>query len=142
MSSGNGSQYILQVEDNPDDVELTKLAHKKSQMSNRLVVVSDGEEALDFLFCRGEYAGKDPDDFPAIILLDLKLPRVDGLEVLKQIRADRHTQHIPVVILTSSMEQNDQSETLRLGANSYIRKPTGLTSLIGILHQIKEDWLR
>ena len=142
MSSGSCDQYILQIEDNPDDVELTKLAHKKSQISNRMEVVSDGEEALDFLFCRGEYAGKDPDDFPAIILLDLKLPRVDGLEVLKQIRTDKRTQHIPVVVLTSSMEENDQSESSRLGANGYIRKPTGLTPLIGILHQIKVNWLR
>jgi two-component system, response regulator len=141
MKSESREKYILQVEDNPDDVTLTELALRKSRISNRLVAVYDGQQALDFLFCRGQYAGRDGDDIPAVVLLDLKLPQVDGLEVLRQIRGDRRTRDLPVVILTSSTEKDDQSESRRLGANSYIRKPTGLTPLIETLQKIKTDWL-
>lgn len=141
MNTPTKEKYILLVEDNQDDVALTRLAFKKSQIASRLVVAYDGEEALDFLFCRGKYANRDTDDFPAIVLLDLKLPKVDGLEVLKQLRADKRTYRVPIIVLTSSTEEKDQSESRRLGADNYIRKPTGLTSLVGVLQQIKSDWL-
>jgi two-component system, response regulator len=141
MNSESREKYILQVEDNPDDMTLTELAVRKSRISNRLVAVYDGQQALDFLFCQGQYVGRDCDDAPAVILLDLKLPLVDGLEVLRQIRADKRTHDIPVIVLTSSTEKDDQLESRRLGANSYIRKPTGLTPLIETLQQIKADWL-
>lgn len=141
MNSSAGDKYILLVEDNPDDVALTKFALKKGQIFNRLVNVSDGEEALDFLFRRGKYADRDTDGNPLLILLDLKMPKLDGLEVLKQIRACKRTSCIPVLVLTSSTEEKDKSESIRLGANSYIPKPTGLTSLIEMLQQIKTDWL-
>ena len=141
MSATVKKKYILLVEDNPDDVALTELAVNKSQIPNKLVSVYDGKQVLDFLFRREEYANRETDDNPAVILLDLKLPKVEGLEVLRQIRADVDTRDIPVIVLTSSTEESDQSESRRLGANAYIRKPTGLTPLIEIIQQIKTDWL-
>src|ERR671922_2103791 len=116
-------KMILIVEDNPDDEALTIRALKKNKLGNRLVVVHDGVEALDFLFCTGSYSDRDPQDMPQTILLDLKLPKVDGLEVLKRIRADQRTSLLPVVILTSSSQEQDMIESYKFGANAYVRKP-------------------
>ena len=117
------NKIILLVEDNPSDVKLTKRALEQNQIANQLIVAEDGREALDYLFGLGQYAGRDVHDLPAVVLLDLKLPRMDGLEVLKEIRANEHTTLIPVVILTSSDQEKDLIASYKLGANSYIRKP-------------------
>jgi CheY-like chemotaxis protein len=113
-------KFILLVEDNPDDVELTKMALSKSRICNKLVVVNDGEEALDYLFCQGQYANRDHGQLPEVVLLDLKLPRVNGLEVLKQVRANPVTKLLPVVILTSSSMDQDILKGYTLGCNSFI----------------------
>jgi two-component system response regulator len=117
------TNYILLVEDNPSDVSLTKWALSHSHITNPLVVVEDGREALDYLFAVGAHAGRDAADLPGLVLLDLNLPRVDGLDVLRQIRANERTRRLPVVILTSSQEQQDMIAGFDLGANSYVRKP-------------------
>ena len=114
---------ILLVEDNPNDVELTLHVFRKNRISNRIHVVQDGAEALDFIFCTGAYAARHIEDWPRVILLDLKLPFVDGLEVLQRIKADPRTQAIPVVMLTSSREESDILRSYQLGVNSYIVKP-------------------
>jgi two-component system response regulator len=114
---------ILLVEDNPDDVELTMRAFKKNSIKNEIIVAGDGAEALDFLFGTGKFAGRDPNDAPALILLDLKLPKIEGLEVLRRVRADERTRLLPVVILTSSKEEQDLLLGYSLGTNSYVRKP-------------------
>ena len=114
---------ILLVEDNPDDAALTVHALETNNIGNRLVLARDGVEALDYLFCTGTYAGRDPDDHPSVVLLDLKLPKIDGLEVLRRIRATESTRLQPVVILTSSNEEEDRIKGYALGANSYVRKP-------------------
>ena len=114
---------ILLVEDNFDDVELTLLAFKKNNIMNEITVVNDGAEALDFIFGKGKYTGRDLNNMPAVILLDLKLPKVDGLEVLRKIRANNLTVLLPVVILTSSNEEQDIINSYRLRVNSYVRKP-------------------
>jgi two-component system response regulator len=116
-------KVILLVEDNPDDEALTLRALKKSKIANRVVVARDGEEALDYLFGTGKYAGRNLKDAPTIVLLDLKLPKIDGLEVLRQIRANEHTQFTPVIILTSSQEERDRLQGYKLGVNSYVVKP-------------------
>jgi len=134
-------KYVLLAEDNPDDVTLTEMAFKRGKVANKLEIVRDGREALDFLFGQCQYAGKDPNDKPALVLLDLKLPLVSGLDVLKEIRADKNTSSVPVIILTSSMDDSDQQESLKLGANDYIRKPTGFLQFIEIIQQIKTKWL-
>jgi two-component system response regulator len=134
-------KYILQIEDNPDDVLLTRLAFKKSQIPNKLIVVCDGEEALDYIFRRGQYAKRATDDNPAVILLDLKLPKVDGLEVLKQIREGKSTHDIPVIVLTSSIEVRDQRVSTRLGISSYLQKPTGLSRFTEMIQQINMQFL-
>lgn len=134
-------KYILLVEDNPDDVTLARMALKRSQITNKLVVVMDGEEALEYLFSLGKYADRDPQDKPAVIILDLKLPRIDGLEVLKQIRSNKHTSMLPAVVLTSSTEETDRAESQRLGADAYIPKPTGLTELTEVMRTISKNWL-
>lgn len=133
--------YILLVEDNPDDEALTRRALKKNNVASELRVVRDGAEALDFLFCRGSYADRDPDDHPRVILLDLKLPKIDGLEVLKAIRRDEQLAVLPVVILTTSNEDKDIFTGYRLGANSYIRKPVDFEQFIESLHQLGMYWL-
>lgn len=131
---------ILLVEDNPDDEVLTLRAFSKNQITNPVVVARDGVEALDYLFRTGSHAGREP-AAPAVMLLDLKLPRIDGLEVLRRVRADERTALLPVVILTTSREQQDISEAYSLGANSYIRKPVDFDKFIQAIGQIGLYWL-
>lgn len=132
---------ILLVEDNPDDQALTKRALKKNNIRNEVVVAQDGVEALDFLFCRGPHAGRDINNAPAVVLLDLKLPKVDGLEVLRQLRADPRTRVLPIVVLTSSREEQDLVQSYSLGANSYIRKPVDFGQFIEAVRQLGIYWL-
>jgi CheY-like chemotaxis protein len=132
---------ILLVEDNPDDVLLTQRAFKKSNISNRLVVARDGVEALDYLFGTGSYEGSEDNEMPVVVLLDLKLPRLDGLQVLERIRADERTRLLPVVILTSSKEQEDLVRSYSLGANSYIRKPVDFDQFLIAVQQLGLYWL-
>ena len=132
---------ILLVEDNPDDVTLTLRALKKNNLLNEVVVAKDGVQALDYLFCDGEYADRPPDVLPELILLDLKLPKVDGLEVLKRIRSEPRTRLLPVVILTSSNEQSDIISGYELGVNSYIRKPVDFEHFIEAVRQLGLYWL-
>ena len=132
---------ILLVEDNPDDEALTLRALKKNNILNEVNVVRDGAEALDYLFCQGAYAGRDASLQPAVILLDLKLPKIDGLEVLKRLRADARTRLLPVVILTSSKEEQDLASGYSLGANSYIRKPVDFTQFMEAIRQVGLYWL-
>lgn len=134
-------RVILLVEDNPDDVDLTLRAFEKSKILNPVIVAKDGEEALDYLFCTGKYAGRDPGDLPAVILLDLKLPKVDGMEVLKRIRAKEPTELIPVVILTSSKEDVDVINGYKFGANSYLRKPVDFNKFYDAVHKLGMYWL-
>ena len=131
---------ILLVEDNPNDLELTLRALKRHAIATRIEVVRDGAEALDFLFCEGEYAARRPEERPRVILLDLKLPKVDGLEVLERIRSDERTQTIPVVVLTSSREENDVVESYRRGGNSYIVKPVDFTKFADAVGQLGRYW--
>ncbi len=134
-------KFILMVEDNPDDELLTIRALKKNNVVNDLTVARDGAEALDYLFCTGKYAGRDESIMPQVILLDLKLPKVDGLEVLKRIRSDSRTKLLPVVILTSSREERDIVESYRLGANSYIQKPVDFAQFADAVNQLGLYWL-
>ena len=134
-------KVILLVEDNPDDVTLTLRALKKNNLLNEVVVAKDGVEALDFLFSEGEYKNNPSTHLPELILLDLKLPKVDGLEVLKRIRADEKTRLLPVVILTSSNEQSDIISGYELGVNSYIRKPVDFEQFIEAVRQLGLYWL-
>ena len=134
-------KVILLVEDNHDDIELTLRALRKNNIANKVVVARDGVEALDYLFGTGAYAGRDIDGQPQVVLLDLKLPRMDGLEVLKRIRADARTKLVPVVILTSSREEQDLIEGYRSGANSYIRKPVDFDQFTEATRQLGLYWL-
>mgnify|MGYP000848491769 FL=1 len=134
-------KIILLVEDNPDDVELTLRAFKKCNIANEVVVARDGVEALDYLFGTGAYAGRDLSVMPAVVLLDLKLPRIDGLEVLRRLRADERTRFLPVVVLTSSNEDQDVVNSYQLGANSYIRKPVDFVQFIDAARQLGMYWL-
>lgn len=129
------------MEDNPDDEELTRLALEKNNIANIVHVARDGAEALDYLFCRGAHAGRNPVALPSVILLDLKLPKVDGLEVLRQLRADERTRLVPTVILTSSKEEQDIVTGYRLGANSYIRKPVNFDQFVDAVRQLGLYWL-
>jgi two-component system response regulator len=131
-------RIILLVEDNPDDVELTMRALRKNNIVNEVAVVCDGVEALDYLFATGKYAGRV---LPELVLLDLKLPRIDGLEVLKRLRADERTKLIPVVILTSSKEESDLMSGYELGANSYIRKPIKFDEFVKVVGELGLYWL-
>ena len=135
------NKMILLVEDNPDDEALTIRALKKNNIGNALVVVRDGAEALDFLFCQGAYIDRDPQEKPQVILLDLKLPKVDGLEVLRRIRSNDNTRTLPVVILTSSREEQDLIQSYSLGANSYVRKPVDFTQFIEAVLNLGLYWL-
>ncbi len=132
---------IFLVEDNPDDEALTLRALRKNNILNEVIVARDGAEALDYLFCRGEYADRDPGLLPQVVLLDLKLPKVDGMEVLRQIRANERTKCLPVVILTSSKEERDIINGYRLGANSYVRKPVDFGEFSAAVRQLGLYWL-
>jgi CheY-like chemotaxis protein len=134
-------KIILLVEDNPDDETLTLRALKKNNIGNDVVIVRDGAEALDYLFGTGAYAGRDMTSMPAVTLLDLKLPKVDGLEVLRRLRSDERTELIPVVILTSSIEEQDLVRSYKLGANSYIRKPVDFSQFAEAIRQLGLYWL-
>ncbi len=132
---------ILLVEDNPQDVELTLRALKKHNLANSVHVVKDGAEALDYIFASGAYEGRDVGKTPKVILLDLKLPKVDGLEVLKRIRGNDRTNLIPVVILTSSKEEADRINGYKLGANSYVQKPVDFDKFSEAIRQLGLYWL-
>ena len=131
---------ILLVEDNPKDLELTLAALEQSQLANEVVVVRDGEEAIDFLYRRGAHESRNTSD-PAVVLLDLKLPKVDGIEVLRRIKGSRHTKAIPVVVLTSSREERDVVETYNLGVNSYIVKPVDFEQFTEAVRQLGLYWV-
>ncbi len=134
-------KIILLVEDNADDVELTRRALDKSHIANRLVVATDGVEALDYLFATGAWAGRSPADDPTVVLLDLKLPKIGGLEVLRRLRADPRTKLLPVVILTSSVEEQDLVSGYELGANSYIHKPVDFLQFVEAAGHLGLYWL-
>ena len=135
------NKVILLVEDNPSDVGLTRRALDKSHIANEMVVAEDGQEALDYLFGGGQFTGRDLNELPALILLDLKLPRVTGLEVLRQIRADERTSRLPVVILTTSKEEQDVAQSYDLRANSYVRKPVDFTQFVEAIQHMGLYWL-
>ena len=132
---------ILLVEDSAEDLELAVRALRKANLTNHIEVARDGAEALDFIFCEGRHAVRKIADAPKVILLDLKLPKVDGLEVLQRIKADPRTRHIPVVVLTSSQEQSDVVKSYRLGVNSYIVKPVNFDSFAAAVQQLGMYWL-
>jgi CheY-like chemotaxis protein len=132
---------ILLVEDNPDDIALTRRAFKQTKIANELVVVEDGAEALEYMFATGSYAGRDTSMTPAIILLDLNLPKVNGLEVLQHLRADERTRRIPIIILTTSNEERDLVESYDLGANSFVRKPVDFQQFTEAVRQLGMYWL-
>ena len=132
---------ILLVEDNPDDVELTRIAFAEAKIANDLIVMGDGAQALDYLFARGDYSDRDPTDLPSIILLDLNLPKVDGREVLQAIRANAATKSLPVVVLTTSAEPFDVEASYALGVNSYIQKPVDFERFVWAVKQVGLYWL-
>jgi len=134
-------KQILLVEDNPDDQELIRMALEESRIANELVVVNDGTQALDYLFCTGAFAGRNIAEKPQVILLDLKLPKVNGLEVLERLRSDERTQLIPIVVLTSSSEEEDILASYKLGANSYIRKPVDFNQFAKAVRSLGNYWL-
>ena len=135
------SKTILMVEDNPDDEELTLLALRQYRLANEIVVARDGEEALDYLFGRGAYAGRDTSEVPQLVLLDINLPKLNGIEVLEAIRADERTRYVPVVMLTTSREERDLVGSYRLGANSYIVKPVDFAQFTEAVRQLEMYWL-
>lgn len=132
---------VLLVEDNPDDLELALLAFEKGHFANHVAVARDGEEALEHVFRRGRHADLDPNEAPRLILLDIKLPLIDGIDVLRQIKADPRTRHIPVVMLTSSAEDRDLHACYELGANSYIVKPVDMEQFLAAVQSIGLYWL-
>ena len=134
-------RYILLVEDNPDDEELTLLSLRKNNLAHDIVVVRDGVEAIDFLFGSGQYAGRDLSKTPTVVLLDLKLPKLDGLGVLKRLRADERTRMLPIVVLTSSSQDADVIASYNLGANSYVRKPVEFGSFVEAVSGLGLYWM-
>jgi CheY-like chemotaxis protein len=139
--SESSSIEILLVEDNVDDMDMTIRALRKANLANKIHVARDGVEALDFIFCQGAYAGRRLDDAPKLILLDLKLPKVDGFEVLRQVKGDFRTKSIPVVVLTSSKEQRDVVDSYQLGVNSYIVKPVNFEGFAAAVKDLGIYWL-
>ena len=135
------NKEILLVEDNPDDVELTRIAFAEAKIANELIVMGDGAQALDYLFARGAYSDRDPTDLPSIVLLDLNLPKVDGREVLQAIRASEATRSLPVVVLTTSAEPFDVEASYALGVNSYIQKPVNFEQFVWAVKQVGLYWL-
>ena len=135
------ARCVLLVEDNPDDARLALTALRTNRIVNEVVVARDGEEARDYLFGLGEHAGRDPNECPELVLLDLKLPKIDGLDVLRRMRADERTRYVPVVVLTSSDEDEDVVRSYRLGANSFVRKPVEFEQFIEALQQASIYWL-
>lgn len=135
------NRVILLVEDNPNDVELTLRAFEKSKVSNDIVVVRDGEQAIHYLFSTGPHAGRDPAMMPEIVLLDIKLPKIDGLGVLRRMRADGRTRRLPVVMLTSSKEEKDVASSYDLGANSFVRKPVDFGEFVDAARHLGVYWL-
>jgi CheY-like chemotaxis protein len=139
--SGASIVEILLVEDNPSDVRLTERALQKANLANHIHVVRDGEEALQFIFCEGPYSFRKIENTPKVILLDLKLPKIDGKEVLQRVKSDPRTKMIPVVVLTSSKEQNDVVESYNLGVNSFIVKPVNFESFAAAVKNLGMYWL-
>jgi len=135
------NKTILLVEDNPSDIDLTKRAFSKGHIANDLIVVEDGQDALDYIFCNAKYANRDINQTPALVLLDLKLPKIDGLEVLRRIRAAEKIKRLPVVILTSSKEEQDIAISYDLGVNSYIRKPVDFNQFTEAIKHLGLYWL-
>ena len=138
MSEG---MEVLLIEDNPADAELTMHALRKENVANRIVHLADGEQALDFLFCRGAYASRSFADPPRVVLLDIKMPRVDGLDVLRAVKADARTRSIPVVVMTASREEQDLVHSYQLGVNSYIQKPVDFDRFRDVVRQLGLYWL-
>lgn len=134
-------RIILLIEDNPDDVDLTLHAFEKSKVLNKIVVAHDGKEALDYLYAVGSFAGRDSKEMPEVALLDLKLPKIQGLEVLRRIRADERTRRLPVVVLTSSKEEQDILRSYDLGANSFVQKPVDFSQFVEAARQLGLYWL-
>jgi len=141
MMNHSNEVEILLVEDSPEDLELAVRALRKAHLANRIQVARDGAEALEFIFCEGPHAGRNIENGPRVILLDLKLPKVDGLEVLKRIKGDPRTRTIPVVVLTSSKEQRDVIESYQLGVNSYIVKPVNFEHFLESVQQLGMYWM-
>ena len=134
-------RIILLVDDNADDVELTLLAFEQTKLVTDIIVAKDGEDALDYLFATGSHAGRDPERVPDLVLLDLNLPKIDGLDVLKRMRTDERTRLVPVVILTSSKEEQDVLRSYDLGANSFVQKPVDFAAFIDAAHHLGLYWL-
>jgi two-component system response regulator len=135
------AKKILVVEDNPDDIELVLMVLNKKKVTNRIDVVSDGQQALDYIFCKGRYKEQDPHELPALILLDLKLPKIDGIEVLRKVRKNRKSRNIPVAIFTSSKEEQDLIDSYDSGANSFIRKPVDSIQFDDTVGRLGVYWL-
>jgi two-component system response regulator len=135
-------KYVLLVEDSEDDIKLAERAFQKCRANARLIVTRNGCEALDFLFCRHGCARRNPQDRPALVLLDLKLPLIGGLEILETVRSEKSTAALPVVILTSSMEEKDRTECLKLKADRFFSKPVEFDDFLSIVRELKEEWLQ
>ena len=132
---------IVIVEDNPNDAELMVRSLKKNRLANSMIVLEDGEQALDYIFCRGKYADRNSSELPTVIFLDIKLPKIDGLEVLRQVKSNEQTRKIPVIIVTSSKEDPDISTAYNLGANSYVVKPVNFNNFVETINQLGSYWL-